>query len=546
MKLRAAGEGARSALSVPELRCTVLERVINLSDKEVLLPERCEGGSITYDTDMLRRVLQDLRCSVLITGNTGSGKEVIFQCIKEHALKRKACQPEHIMELNCAGFDRSEIVESELFGHIVGAYTGATKPRTGLVKTCENGILYLDEFGWMPKSVQAKLLRFMETGKYRQVGSDKIDDAKNVRIIAATNQSVEKRLLPDLVFRFNHHLHLPSLRERGADILWYLTQPGFLGDQTVYTGITLRTLMGILLRRWDGNVRELARYCQNKVMFREFETGAPDEKEYVLDDEELLVNTGRYEVLCCMAQTALARAEEWKDHPSYGRTIMQTSEVKRVLGVLSDIATWRYRSKTLCCGANASYAAGYCLPIAALKDTLFCDDELWAACCIPNWTPDSFWAGEDFDRSRVENGWTNPANCRDLGALFAYLGELVSGLREERHLVDEAKSPSAKWLETISAMPEVRALDRAVDPPGNERLEHAMAEAGLDEEKRIICRYAAQGKSTYEIAKLLQQHSITCSASTVKSRLSELEKIVELKAFIKRPKAGRKAGKINR
>jgi len=115
---------------------------------------------------MLRVVLNDDRCSVLITGETGSGKEAFFECIKGKSHRNK----DRIREINCAGLTNETLVESELFGHVGGAFTGATGKRDGLVKKCENGILFLDEIGWLPKPVQAKLLRFMETGEYRPVG----------------------------------------------------------------------------------------------------------------------------------------------------------------------------------------------------------------------------------------------------------------------------------------------------------------------------------------------------------------------------------------
>jgi transcriptional regulator with AAA-type ATPase domain len=240
----------------------VKDRIIEIGGtKRVLLPERCSGPSESYSVKELSAILASDRHSVLITGETGTGKEMLADVVMQMTQRPKGkCQ-----RLNCAGLD-SNLVGSELFGHKKGAFTGAEKDRDGLLKSCDGGVLFLDEIGWLLPDLQARLLRFMETGEIRPIGADKIEHHANVRIVAATNKDVTEALIHDLRARFDFEVNLPPLRDRVGDILWFLCEPGFLGSEQVFTGITLRTLVGILTNKWEGNIRELKKYCQRKVI----------------------------------------------------------------------------------------------------------------------------------------------------------------------------------------------------------------------------------------------------------------------------------------
>lgn len=259
----------------------IKDRIVEIGSKRVLLPERCSGTSESYSTMELLALLASDRHNVLITGETGTGKEMLADCVEQMTKRPK----NKFQRLNCAGLD-SNLVGSELFGHKKGAFTDALEEREGLLKDCDGGVLFLDEIGWLLPDLQARLLRFMETGEIRPIGADKIDDHRaNVRIIAATNKDVndDKVMIHDLRARFDFEVNLPPLRERAGDILWFLSEPGFLDSEDVFTGITLRTLVGILTNKWPGNIRELKKYCQRKVILNPI-TEQGNEYRHILEN----------------------------------------------------------------------------------------------------------------------------------------------------------------------------------------------------------------------------------------------------------------------
>jgi len=195
--------------------------------------------------------------SVLITGETGTGKELIARTI--HGLSPRARRP--FLAVNCGAL-RAELALSQLFGHRKGAFTGAHAEGTGLVEAANGGTLFLDEVGELPHDVQVTLLRFLESGEYLRLGDSQVRRA-DVRIIAATNRELKagadhRSFRRDLLYRLNEiEIRLPALRERAADILplarHFLTFYGGLG------GPTLSTEAEAVLRAypWPGNVREL-------------------------------------------------------------------------------------------------------------------------------------------------------------------------------------------------------------------------------------------------------------------------------------------------
>ncbi|BFT31334.1 sigma-54 dependent transcriptional regulator [Alteromonas sp. D210916BOD_24] len=210
--------------------------------------------------------------SVFITGESGVGKEVAAQAI--HNLSKRKL--DNFVALNCAAIP-SELMESEIFGHVKGAFSGAVTNRDGAATQADNGTLFLDELGEMDMSLQAKILRFIQTGTFQRVGSGKLEKV-NVRFIAATNREPLKaiadgHLREDLFYRLNViALHLPPLRERGDDVLLLANHflHCFMAEESkVFSGFSEDAK--ILLRKfsWPGNVRQLQNLIHSCVVMNE-------------------------------------------------------------------------------------------------------------------------------------------------------------------------------------------------------------------------------------------------------------------------------------
>ena len=156
---------------------------------------------------------------VLITGETGVGKEVVSRLIHHRSARAAA----GLVTLNCAGLPDS-LLESELFGHVRGSFTGAYRDKPGLLEMAPNGTVFLDEVGEMSMRMQVVLLRFLESGEIQRVGADRSHTRVNVRLITATNRELEKEIASgafreDLYFRLNVvRFAIPPLRERAEDI----------------------------------------------------------------------------------------------------------------------------------------------------------------------------------------------------------------------------------------------------------------------------------------------------------------------------------------
>lgn len=193
--------------------------------------------------------------NVLITGETGVGKELVARAI--HRLSDRAGK--EFVAVNCAAFPEG-LLESELFGHVRGAFTGAHCDRPGLFEVASGGTLFLDEIGDMPLNLQAKLLRVIESGRFRRVGGV-TEMNVNVRIIAATNKDLKKeieegRFREDLYYRLNViPVHIPPLRERREDIS--LLAEHFAKKFAPSKRLTQEALEALKSYSWKGNVREL-------------------------------------------------------------------------------------------------------------------------------------------------------------------------------------------------------------------------------------------------------------------------------------------------
>lgn len=206
---------------------------------------------------------------VLITGETGCGKELVARAL--HFESRRRSQP--FIELNCAALP-SHLIESELFGHERGAFTDAKERRIGLVESAEGGTLFLDEIGEIGPELQAKLLKLLEDRRVRRLGANR-DREVDVRIVAATNQSLEalveeKRFRADLYFRLRIlQIEIPPLRRRDGDI--ELLAERFLQQMSRRyrrQGLSFSTAAMAALKRhdWPGNVREMRNIIEQAVI----------------------------------------------------------------------------------------------------------------------------------------------------------------------------------------------------------------------------------------------------------------------------------------
>ncbi|MDN7135576.1 sigma-54-dependent transcriptional regulator [Pseudidiomarina terrestris] len=242
-------------------------------------------GGLTGASTAMQRLFQSIKQisqadgAVLIQGESGTGKELVARAL--HQQSKRAAGP--FLAVNCAGIP-AELMESEFFGHAAGAFTGARGARPGLLKEADGGTLLLDEIGEMPMALQAKLLRVLQEGTLRPVGSD-AEVVVNVRIIAATHQDLEERVRhqqfrEDLFYRLEtFRLEVPPLRAREQDVLLLAQQ--FLGEQRSHND---KPILGFsaeakaLLQQYDfpGNVRELRNAVERAYTFCEGEWILPE------------------------------------------------------------------------------------------------------------------------------------------------------------------------------------------------------------------------------------------------------------------------------
>jgi transcriptional regulator with GAF, ATPase, and Fis domain len=211
----------------------------------------------------------DTRVSVLVEGETGTGKELIASALHYRSSRRDKL----FVAQNCAAFPE-QLLESELFGHKRGAFTGASDDRKGLFEVADGGTLFLDEIGEMPLALQAKLLRVLQEGEIRPLGATQVKHV-NVRIVAATNRKLEDeikagRFREDLYYRLKvFPLRVPPLRERREDIpelaSFFLERYGKEMGKTV-AGFAQETRIALASHGWPGNVRELENEVQRLVI----------------------------------------------------------------------------------------------------------------------------------------------------------------------------------------------------------------------------------------------------------------------------------------
>jgi len=231
-----------------------------------------ESTAILEMLTVVEKVAGSDATGVLLSGESGTGKELVAGAIHELSERREA----PFMDLNCSSFSE-HLLENELFGHEKGAFTDAREPKLGLAELTDGGTLFLDEVGDMPLVTQAKLLRFLDSRKFKRIGGTRDLDV-DIRVVAATNKDLKEeiaagRFREDLYYRLKVvSIHLPPLRERGDDVL--LLAQTFLNRfsrkfKRSFTGISPEALDALRRYPWPGNVRELKNVMERAVLLEE-------------------------------------------------------------------------------------------------------------------------------------------------------------------------------------------------------------------------------------------------------------------------------------
>jgi two-component system response regulator PilR (NtrC family) len=258
----------------------------NLSDELFLLRERikssCGLENIVGKSPKMQELftliqkIAQSNSTVLITGESGCGKELVAAALHNLSPRKQ----KNFVLINCATFPEG-LLESELFGHVKGSFTGALYNKEGLFEVADKGSIFLDEIGEMPLSLQTKLLRVLENGTFRRVGGLN-DITVDVRVISATNKDISEAVKSgsfreDLFYRLNVvPVHVPPLRERPDDIPLLLDHflHKFSADAKRFSPEALRILMGY---SWKGNVRELENIVERTVLLTDREIILPED-----------------------------------------------------------------------------------------------------------------------------------------------------------------------------------------------------------------------------------------------------------------------------
>jgi two-component system response regulator HydG len=270
------------------------------------LKERSASGRIMGRSEAFLKIMQmvsqiaPLKSTVLLSGESGVGKELIAEAIHHQSPRR----PRPLVKLNCGALPEG-LIESELFGHEKGAFTGAIQQRKGRFELADGGTIFLDEISEIPPATQVKLLRVLQEGEFERVGGTqtlKVD----VRVIAATNRNLEEevaagRFRRDLFYRLNViHMVIPSLRERGEDIpllaLYFLDKFCLENDRPPM-GFSPEAMRALKSYTWPGNIRELQNVVERAVALCtgnmvEFED-LPDEfRRHSPEDDQIVLPVG--------------------------------------------------------------------------------------------------------------------------------------------------------------------------------------------------------------------------------------------------------------
>lgn len=286
--------GAFDYISKPPDLNRLLNTVRNALEQKVLVVENKllkkkisknfemvgESVSINHIKEIIEKVAStDAR--VLITGPNGSGKELVAHWLHEKSSRSQS----PLIEVNCAAIP-SELIESELFGHVKGSFTGAMKDRPGKFEAANGGTIFLDEIGDMSLSAQAKVLRALQENKVARVGSDK-DISVNVRVVAATNKDLQKEILEGKFREDLYHrlavilINVPPLNERREDIpllVDFFTDKISEEQGTVKKHFSKEAIQLLKEYNWTGNIRELRNVVERLIILGEKKISANDIK----------------------------------------------------------------------------------------------------------------------------------------------------------------------------------------------------------------------------------------------------------------------------
>lgn len=282
----------------------------------------------------LARKVAPIDTTVLLTGETGTGKEVFANAIHQSGNRKN----KSFVAINCSAFSH-DLLESEMFGHAAGAFTGATKDKKGLFEEAHNGTIFLDEIGEMPLDLQAKLLRVIENGEYIKVGESKITKI-NVRIIAATNRDFAREIeagnfRQDLYYRLSiFQIQLPSLRERVPDLeplAKYFLKIFSLKVNKKINSFSAEFIQLLRLHNWPGNIRELKNIIERSVILENGDTLTPVSLPYEMQQLRAEdTSTGEPRILSAFS---LAAAEKIHIQKVMNHTNGNKTETARLLAI---------------------------------------------------------------------------------------------------------------------------------------------------------------------------------------------------------------------
>lgn len=289
--------------------------------KGITPPQHHDFDEIITQSDAFKNVLTQIEqvavadATVLILGETGTGKELLARAVHTHSRRKKG----PLVKVNCAALP-SELIESELFGHEKGAFTGATSQKVGRFELAEGGTIFLDEIGELPLELQSKLLRVLQESEFERVGGTKTVST-NVRVIAATNRDIKKTVnagefRTDLYYRLNvFPVKVPPLRERKEDIpllVNYFVEKYSKAIGKTITKIPKRVMELLENYDWPGNIRELENIVERAVIIT---NGKTLQMGNWLDKERLTVEQNEFVTLAEKEAeyiTAVLKKVNWK------------------------------------------------------------------------------------------------------------------------------------------------------------------------------------------------------------------------------------------
>jgi two-component system, NtrC family, response regulator AtoC len=311
------------------------------NESSVLLEELEHGNFFLATSPVMRQIAEQVRTiartnvPVLITGESGSGKEIIAQLLHKHSLRASR----QMLKVNCAALP-ADLLESELFGYEAGAFTGAMKAKPGKFEICDKGTILLDEIGEMSPALQAKLLQVLQDGQFSRLGArgnTKVD----VRILAATNIDIEKSIAnrtfrEDLYYRLNAFvIRVPPLRERSQEIPYLLSELSArlaVANRLEPISFSPRIIAAAVEYHWPGNLRELGNFLKRYLIMR-------DEAAAVV---ELESKTHSHGFFPAFPPTQHRVAQSDPGLKSVVRTMKDQTEIKIIREVL-DQANWNRR-----------------------------------------------------------------------------------------------------------------------------------------------------------------------------------------------------------